>query len=548
MNESAKVSEHPSTPPATTTPGTAAPAVTTPAVTTNPWVGIVAVFIGAGLATLNSRLLSVGLPDLRGALGLSYDDASWLPTALNMATMFSGVFIVFLNAYWGPRRILLPAAAIFMGASLILPFAPNYATMVILLVIAGISSGTFYSLTMTFVLTALPKKLIIFGIAAYAADIVFISNIASLLEGWYIQHLSWHWIFWTAAAGCPLMMVCVYFGIPKRPSLDPKPSWRGFAYFSLGLALLYGALDQGERLDWFNSGTIVAMSVAGVFLVGAALVRRLTQPNPVLNLKFLSTRNIIIVALSIFVFKFMHLAAIVLVPGFLSNIQRYRPLEVGHTLAWVALPMFVLVWVVALAIVYTNSRLVLVLGLTVGGFCCWLWSHVDTSWAGNSFQLVELLMSAALACSYVGLVSCIVLEGLEAGALTSAANAATLSGFMHFVRIFGGQVGVAMMTRFISVREKFHSNILGLHLQTGSGLTNTRLKMLTLGMLPHSTGLEEAQHRATAILSSQVRAQAYTLATSDGFILIMWVIFGYLLLLPWMKPNKIGYIELSKMK
>ena len=73
-------------------------------VKTNPYVGILAVFMGAGLATLNSRLLSVGLPDLRGALGFSFDAASWIPTALNMATMFSGVFVVFLNAFWGPRQ------------------------------------------------------------------------------------------------------------------------------------------------------------------------------------------------------------------------------------------------------------------------------------------------------------------------------------------------------------------------------------------------------------------------------------------------------------
>ncbi len=41
---------------------------------------------------MNSRLLGVGLADLRGPLGLSFDQASWLPTALNMALMFSGVF------------------------------------------------------------------------------------------------------------------------------------------------------------------------------------------------------------------------------------------------------------------------------------------------------------------------------------------------------------------------------------------------------------------------------------------------------------------------
>ena len=88
-----------------------------PQFATNPYLGILAVFMGAGLATLSSRLLSVGLPDLRGALGISFDAASWLPTAFNMATMFSGVFVVFLNAFWGPRRILLPAAGIFTAAS-----------------------------------------------------------------------------------------------------------------------------------------------------------------------------------------------------------------------------------------------------------------------------------------------------------------------------------------------------------------------------------------------------------------------------------------------
>jgi DHA2 family multidrug resistance protein len=212
-------------------------------ITTNPYVGILGVFLGAGTATLNSRLISVGLPDLRGALGLGFDEGSWIPTALNMAMMFSGVFVVFLAVRLGPRRILLPAAAIFTVASALLPFATNYWVIVVLVVIAGLSSGTFYSLTLTFVLTALPKRLIIFGIAAYAADIVFVSNFASALEGWYIDHLSWHWVFYNAVLFTPLMMICVYLGIPPRPIAGPRPSWLGFVYFSLGFSLLYGALD-----------------------------------------------------------------------------------------------------------------------------------------------------------------------------------------------------------------------------------------------------------------------------------------------------------------
>src|SRR5260221_7887982 len=92
-----------------------------PAAYTNPYVGIAGVFLGAGLATLNARLVGVGLADLRGATGLGFDEASWIPTALNMATMFSGVLVVFVNALLGPRRILLPAAASFTLVSALLP-------------------------------------------------------------------------------------------------------------------------------------------------------------------------------------------------------------------------------------------------------------------------------------------------------------------------------------------------------------------------------------------------------------------------------------------
>ena len=516
--------------------------------TTNPYVGIMGVFLGAGIATLNSRLISVGLPDLRGALSLDFDEASWIPTALNMSMMFSGVFVIFLNVLYGPRRILLVTAAIFTVASALLPFAPTFWVMLALLAVAGIASGTFYSLTLTFVLTALPKRLIIFGIAAYAADIVFMSNFASAVEGWYVDHLSWRWIFLNAALFTPIMMICIYFGIPRWHPVALRPSWRGFAYFSLGLSLLYAAMDQGERLDWLNSGVIVAMFAAGILLVSAALIRRLLQPNPTLQLSFLNRRNIIILALSIFVFRFVHLSTIVLVPAFLSNIKGYRPTEIGQALAWVAVPMFVIVWLVAVMVVHTNSRLILTIGLTITAVSCWIYAHLDSSWAGSSFKTVELLLAAGLACTYIGLVSSIVLEALEAGALTSAAYAATFSGLMHFIRIFGGQVGAAAMTRFISLREKFHSNLLGLHVQAGAWLTDERLRALSGGLWPESAGQEEAHNRGLEILSHQVRAQAYTMAVADGFILIGWLAAVYLLLMLFLRPGKISYKDLRHMQ
>src|SRR5438552_13422608 len=125
------------------------------------------------------------------------------------------------------------------------------------------------------------------------------------------------------------------------------------------------------------------MLSAGIFLLAAALVRRIFYPNPTLSLSFLNSRNIIVLGLSIFVFKFVHLATIVLVPGFLGNIQRYRALQTGQALAWVALPMFAVVWLVAWLVIYTNSRLILALGLSIVAVGWWRVAYGDASWAGR---------------------------------------------------------------------------------------------------------------------------------------------------------------------
>jgi DHA2 family multidrug resistance protein len=119
---------------------------------------------------------------------------------------------------------------------------------------------------------------------------------------------------------------------------------------------------------------------------------------------------------------------------------------------------------------------------------------------------------------------------------------------MHFVRIFGGAVGVAIMTRFLSVREQFHSNLLGLNVQSGSWLTYERLRMLSGGLLPGSTGPDESQGRAVALLSQQVRAQAYTQSIADGFVLMGWVVAGFLLVMLFLRPSKISYKDLRKMQ
>src|SRR6516225_5679923 len=81
-------------------------------VSTRPLLGILGVVIGAGLVTLTGRMLTLGLADLKGHVGIGFDDGAWLSSAYNVALMFIGPFTVYLGALIGPRRILMVAAAV----------------------------------------------------------------------------------------------------------------------------------------------------------------------------------------------------------------------------------------------------------------------------------------------------------------------------------------------------------------------------------------------------------------------------------------------------
>src|ERR1700757_2164148 len=84
-------------------------------VSTKPLLGILGVVTGAGVVTLTSRMISLGLPDFRGLHGFGYDQSAWIGTAFDAGLMFIGPFTVFLGGLTGPRRILLTAAGLFTG-------------------------------------------------------------------------------------------------------------------------------------------------------------------------------------------------------------------------------------------------------------------------------------------------------------------------------------------------------------------------------------------------------------------------------------------------
>jgi len=409
----------------------------------------------------------------------------------------------------------------------LLPFSPNLTIMLVLLVLAGLTAGTFYPLTLSFVLRNLPMRYVLVGIAMYAVDILITTNVATSLQAWYMDHLSWHWIFWNGAVLTPVMMVLIYFGIPWQPLPQPKegqprPNWRGFLYASFGFSLLYIALDQGQRLDWLRSGTIVGLVVAAIFLLLASAARHLILPNPLINFRFLARRNTLLLTGVLVLFRFVLLATVITIPSYLASVQGYRALQTGPVLLWVAIPQLVLGILAIYLLKYIDARLILATGFALVGAACIMNASVTSVWSGNNFWLSQLVMALGLALSFNALVGSLILEVVNTGALSRPIDVLTFAGYFQTTRLLGGQFGTAFMQHFIPAREQFHSNMLGLSVQLGQQATNQRLARLTAGMASQSTSSAAAAQKAALILGLQVRQQAFTLAIADSFLLVAW--------------------------
>jgi len=519
-------------------------------VSTRPLLGILGVVTGAGLVTLAGRMLTLGLSDLKGHVGIGFDNGAWLDSAYNASLMFIGPFSVYLGGLLGPRRILLFAAGLFTVTSIFLPFVHSYSLLVVALIIAGLTSGTFYPLTLTFALRNIPLRYLPFTIALYATFVDGAVNIAPSLYGWYRDHLSWHWMFWNSAVIAPVMMMCIYFGIPPMPprKSGPAPSFVGFLYLSAGLALVFAALQQGQRLDWWRSGEFNAWFWSGTFFLLCALVRRLRAPNPLVALPYLLKWNTILLGCLLFWFRFTLCTTIILVPQSLA-IRGFEADQIGPAIIWSALPLVPIAFIAALLLLRKyDPRLLFAIGLTSTAFAAWLSSQYTSVWAAENFYRTELLTGVGQSIAFIGLVGCIVLQAIFTGGLSKPEWALSFSAFFHVIRLFGGTAGAIYMGHFIAQREKLHSNLLGLHVSGGNWILDQNIRAMTAGLYAKSSGTAAAGARAIDLIAARLRLQAYSLSLLDGFLLIAWSCACALIFVALLRKSPLNYGELSSMQ
>ena len=473
-----------------------------------PWLGLGAVLMGTFISTLNGRLSTYGLADIRGAVHAGYDEGAWITTAQTTAQMLMAPAAVWMGKIYGPRRVLLAAALMFALVSTITPLSDSLPILLALQFAGGLASGFFVPLTLSFVLLNTPPRYWALGVAIYALNLELSLNISASLEGWYLDHLSWRWIFWQNVPLALIMALCLHLGVRASRVADRSThDVYGLVSGGVGMALIYAALDQGNRLDWLNSG-LINLRVA------------FAPPLPTLLVLLAFVRLVV-------------LSTAYLIPLYLGSVRGFRALDVGQSMIWIAAPQLILCPLAALMLRRSEPRLVASIGFIFVAIACLSVAHELTPiWGSDQFLPSQLLQAVGQSFALSGVVFFAVLHLRPEDAITFGAS-------LQVARLMGGELGTAFVVTFARIRGQVASNLIGLHLASGDTQLTQRLHAYAAATA-NAGDPASALARGAIILAGVVRRMATTQAVIDCFVTIGGCTAFALLLLVIQRPAPLG--------
>jgi EmrB/QacA subfamily drug resistance transporter len=425
------------------------------------WAIFSGLMLGMLLASLDQTIVSTALPtivrDLGGAAHLS-----WVVTAYLLASTVTTPMWGKIGDLIGRKILFLLAIVVFLVGSVLCGTAQNMVELVLYRAIQGLGGGGLMVLSQAIIGDVVsPRER---GKYQGAFGAVFgVSSVAGpLLGGFFVDKLSWRWVFYVNIPIGIVALIVVAVVLPKtkaveRPTIDYA-----------GIGLLAGAATcivlvtsfAGSVWAW-DSWQVVAAIVGFVILVAGFILVERRVPEPVMPLRLFRNRVFATSSIIGFVVGFAMFGAITFLPLYMQRVQGVSATESGIRL----LPLMAGLLLTSLAsgqIISRTGRYKLFPILGCGCFTLGLFllSRMDehTGVAASSVYMFVLGVGLGMVMQVLVLAVQNAVEYRDLGTATSSVT---------FFRTIGSCIGVAVF---------------------GTVLTTELTKHLAVGVPPTATG------------------------------------------------------------
>jgi DHA2 family multidrug resistance protein len=363
-----------------------------------PLFGLGGVLIAAMASEFNDQVTAIALIDVRGALGISHDSATWIESLYVWAEIVGMAISPWLAMTFTLRRWTLFAIALCGVSGVLIPFSPNVEAIYALRLLQGLGGGLIIPLLMTTAFRVLTPSIRLYGLAVYALTATFTPALAATVTAFWTDIVDWRIVFLQAVPLCSLAGVLVWYCLHQdQPKYErfQMLDWRGVLLLVIGTGALSTMLYQGDRLDWFNSKLICVLALVSGLAIPLLLANEWFHPLPLLKLQMLGRRNIAYGALGLFLFLIISQSSSTVPLQYLREAQGYRPLQSNLITLEIAALQLVMLPAMAVLLDYkqVDSRVVSLVGLGLILASCIGSSFLTIYWNRDQFYLWQLLQA-----------------------------------------------------------------------------------------------------------------------------------------------------------
>jgi EmrB/QacA subfamily drug resistance transporter len=293
------------------------------------------------LASLDQTIVSTALPTIVGELG-GLQHLSWVVTAYLLASTVSGPLYGKFGDLYGRKVVLQTAIVIFLIGSALCGLSQNMTELISFRALQGLGAGGLIVTAIAVIGDVIPPRdrgryQGIFGGVFGVSTII-----GPLLGGFFVDNLSWRWIFYVnlPIGAVAFVVIGAVFTVRPAPK-QHKVDYLGAALLAGGLSAIVLFTSLGGSTWAWGSSQIIALIVIGVAALAGFVLVEARVAEPILPLSLFRNRTFAVTSAVGFIVGLALFGAVTYLPLYLQVVKGVSPTRSGLQLTPLMLGLLV---------------------------------------------------------------------------------------------------------------------------------------------------------------------------------------------------------------